>query len=448
MHLRFKFALFAILPLLLAITAIAAVVRIQAESLAEAEARVVEPVLLSARKAELTHYVSLALLAIEPMRKRGDEAAAREALATLARMEFGEDGYYFVYDSKGRNLMHPRQPELVGQNLWNMHDANGVPVIQNLITAASHGGGFVEYLWPRPTMKRQERKLGYVVTVPEWNWVLGTGIYMNDLEDARKRIDEEATRAIRRTMTIIVVIAVFATLMVATAGYAVNLTERRDAEAKMRALAHQVVASQEKERARVARELHDGVSQWLVSVKFMLESALSRLRSEAGGADAPLERGVSGVNDVLREIRRISHGLRPAMLDDLGLVPALSQVLNEFSRRTGVATHLEAPETLIIPDAVATALFRVTQEALTNAERHAGATRIDVSLRAHRNLVLSVSDNGQGFDVDRVSATTREGLGLSSMRERVETLGGFFSLQSGPSGTTIVATLPAASLRA
>ncbi|MFT4173810.1 MAG: cache domain-containing protein [Rhodocyclaceae bacterium] len=447
MHLRFKFALFAILPLLLAIAAIAAVVRIQAHALAEAETKVVEPVLLSAKQAELVHYVDIGLRAIEPLRQRGDEEAGKEALQLLHRLEFGEDGYFFVYDLHGRNLMHPRQPELVGRDLWNLRDVHGTPVIQQLIAAAQQGGGFVEYLWRRPSMQRLERKLGYVVLVPEWGWMVGTGIYLNDLDEARARIDEEASRAIRRTMTVIVGIAVFATLLVAITGFALNLTERRDADARLRALARQVVSSQEKERARVARELHDGVNQWLVSVKFMLESAVARLRGGDGDVAAPLERGLDGVNGVLREIRRISHGLRPALLDDLGLAAALSQVLEEFAERTGIQAELSAPGKLAIPEAVATALFRVTQEALNNIERHAHASRISVRLTERHNLVLHISDDGQGFDVDAMAGAGRGGLGLSSMRERVETLGGHFDLQSGPGGTTIMATLPAASLR-
>jgi two-component system NarL family sensor kinase len=120
-------------------------------------------------------------------------------------------------------------------------------------------------------------------------------------------------------------LAVAAALLVATGGLALNLSEQRVAEARMRELARQVVRSQETERARVARELHDGVSQWLVSVKFVFESAAARLEAVSDPALHPaaeaLGRGLERLNAVLREIRRISHGLRPAMLDELGLVP-------------------------------------------------------------------------------------------------------------------------------
>ena len=96
-------------------------------------------------------------------------------------MEFGRDGYFFVYDLQGRNLMHPRQPELVGQELWDLRDTQGQPVIQNLLAAARRGGQHgeaVHYLWERPSTRQNEEKLGYVVVLERWGWMLGTGIYL------------------------------------------------------------------------------------------------------------------------------------------------------------------------------------------------------------------------------------------------------------------------------
>ncbi|GAA5185664.1 cache domain-containing protein [Niveibacterium umoris] len=453
MQLRLKVLILAVAPLLLAIAAVAAVVRIESRALAEAELAAVEPVLLAARKAELQHYVQLALGAVERLHGNGDDQAARtEALATLARLDYGRDGYFFVYDLAGRNLMHPRQPELVGQDLWNLRDPQGTPTIQRLIAQAKAGGGFVEFMWQRPSTGKLERKLGYVAPEPKWGWMIGTGIYLDDLADARARIDREASHAINATLGVIAGIAVVAALLVAMGGLALNLSDQRDAEARMRALAHQVVRSQENERARVARELHDGVSQWLVSVKYMFESVQVRLdalkHDDLAPAAASLARGITRLNEVLREIRRISHGLRPAVLDDLGLAPALAQIVGEFGTRTGIATECDADRDVHLPDAVATALFRVTQEALANAERHAGATQVRLTLgRVEGGVRLQIRDDGKGFNLAEVHEHPRGGIGLSSMQERVETLGGRFDLQSGPQGTTIEALFPEAALK-
>ncbi|KAF7599162.1 MAG: histidine kinase [Candidatus Dactylopiibacterium carminicum] len=452
MSLRLKILLLAVAPLLLAAIAIAAVVRIEARALAEAETRAVLPVLESMRRAELKHYVDLAMGGIVGLRKVDTPAARAQALAVLQQLNFGEDGYFFVYDTQGRNLMHPRQPQLVGQDLWELRDPQGVPTIQHLIAQAREGGGYIEFQWNRPSTQRIERKLGYVELVPEWGWMLGTGIYLDDLEEARLHIDAAASNAIDATMHIIAVIAGAAMLIVAICGLALNLSTQRHAEARLRALAHQVVLSQETERARVARELHDGVSQLLVGVKYIFESVREHIQQCALQASDPLasmtDKGVARLNEVLREVRRISHDLRPTALDDLGLKAALAQTLDEFGIRTGLKVSFKAEDRPDLPAPVATALFRVVQEALTNIERHAGASEVSVSLMARpRALRLSISDNGRGFDLDTVAAQPRGGLGLASMRERIETLGGICLINSGLQGTSIDVVLPASALK-
>lgn len=453
MYLRLKVLLLAVAPLLLAIAAIAAVVRIEARSLAEAEAAVVLPVLEETRRDEIKHYVQLALGSVEHLHARADQAEARrEALAILQHLDFGDDGYFFVYEQSGRNLMHPRQPELVGRDLWELRDPQGVPTIQRLIGQAKAGGGYVEFMWERPSTRRMERKLGYVALEPQWGWMIGTGIYLDTLEVAKANIDREASRAISATMGIIVAIAVVAAVVVAVGGLALNLSDQRVAEAKMRALARQVVLSQETERARVASELHDGVNQLLVSVKYVFESVQARVAALPAEATASfagiLAQGLDRLNEVLREVRRISHGLRPTALDDLGLEAALSQMIAEFGVRTGLGTRFTAEAVGEVPSAVATALFRVVQEALANIERHAGARAIRVELKGGGEaLRLLIADDGRGFDVDAVVSQPRSGLGLTSMRERVETLGGSFAIHADATGTRIDIVIPAQALR-
>ena len=449
MQLRLKFVLLAIVPLLLAIAAVAAVVKLQSQALTDAEHAIVEPALMDSRRHELQNYVTLALASIAHLTARDEAAARDEALRVLRQLEFGNDGYFFVYDLSGHVLMHPRQPDLVGQNLWELRDPQGRPTIQNLLSRARDGGGFVDFIWQRPSTGRIENKLGYVATVPQWGWMIGTGLYTDDIVAARERIDRQARVAIRNTMGVIVGIAVVATLLVALAGLALNVSDRRDAELKMRELARQVVRSQENERSRVAGELHDGVSQSLVSVKFLLESAHARLEQPAAdGLDAArrtLARGVAGVEEVLGDVRRISHGLRPTMLDTLGLVPAMKQVVDEFAQRSGVVVDMQADADIVAPGDAGTALFRLLQEALNNIERHARAGRVELRLsREPGAIVLSIRDDGRGFDVEAVSASPQRGLGLSSMRERVEALGGRFDLSSGGSGTLLSARLPVA----
>ena len=151
MKLRLKILLLAAVPLLVAVAAITVAVYVQGLQLAQREKQVVESAWLASKESELRHYVSLAYSAVAPLQAAGDDEASRQrALELLAQMEFGHDGYFFVYDLHGKNLMHPRQPELVGQDLWNLRDTRGQSVIQNLLTAARRGGQqgeVVHYLW-------------------------------------------------------------------------------------------------------------------------------------------------------------------------------------------------------------------------------------------------------------------------------------------------------------
>lgn len=291
-----------------------------------------------------------------------------------------------------------------------------------------------------------------MVLLPEWGWALGTGLYLDDVDEALRQIDAAAHQNIDATRQRIYAIAAICIVLIGAAGMALNLSDHRTAATKLRRLAQRVVHSQEEERVRVARELHDGVVQVLVSSKFMLETAHAHLAaappSPQTGVQPPraaatprniLEQGLHQLNHALQEIRRVSHGLRPALLDDLGLPAALALMAQEVSTQSPLQMRFSAqhvPEPL--PTALATALFRVVQEAVNNALAHAGATQIDVTLRhSGKTLTLSIQDNGHGFDVDKVQRDGQGGIGLRNMRERIEGLGGLFALTSHPGGTHI-----------
>lgn len=460
MKLRLKILLLAAVPLLAAMAAITVAVYLQGLKLAQMEKQVVETAWLGSKESELRHYVSLAYSAVAPLQEAGDDPATRQrALDLLAQMEFGRDGYFFVYDLQGRNLMHPRQPELVGQELWDLRDTQGQPVIQNLLAAARRGGQHgeaVHYLWERPSTRQNEEKLGYVVVLERWGWMLGTGIYLDDVNQALQRIDAAAQANIRDMFAWVAGIAAVCILGVAACGLALNISDHRQSDAKLRLMARQLVRTQEDERARLSRELHDGISQVLVSIKLSLEAARERLRQALGAEpralahiDAPLGGALDRLNNAVGEVRRISHNLRPTLLDDLGLPAALEHLGREFSQPsqhgvTPLAVQLHTDgHPVKLPDAYATALFRVTQEALTNVLRHAGATRAEMVLTyGARDLTLSIADDGHGFDHAEVQQDPRRGIGLRNMRERMAALSGTLVLHSGVQGTLLKAWLP------
>ena len=449
MKLRQKIIFLAIVPLVLALCAIALVVRHQAVKLGQQQRASVQTAYLASKDAELRHYVELATRSIAHLYASGrtDAAAQEEAKRILERLDYGDDGYFFVYDQHGKNLVHPRQPELVGKEMWNWRDAAGSLTIQNLITRANANGGYVRYLWEKPSSHTVAPKLGYVVAIPNWGWVIGTGIYLDDVDAALEKIDTQVSGHLHQTMLFIAGIAILSAVLVALSGLLLNLSEHRVADAKLKQLAQRVVGSQEEERARLSRDLHDGISQWLVSIKLQIEAAIIKLSGtpeQATSAKASFARTATQINDVLAEVRRISHDLRPAILDDLGLAAALEHLSQEWSGNTALPISFSAKATSDSLSEVAnTVLFRIAQEALTNISRHAKATQITMTLVSDAtHVTLEIRDNGIGFNRDQIDDHPKRGIGLRNMVERLEAVDGRFSLLSNHEGTVVIAQVP------
>lgn len=443
----------AVAPLLIVMPAVYLTVITDMSKMAARQIEEFKPIVMDARKAELKSTVRVAQNVIKQVRNtRGDNAAAKkEALDLLRIMDAGDDFYLFVYDMNGISLMHPRLPSWEGTSKWEFEDKNGKLLIQELIQAARRGGDYVEYVFLRPETGNLEPKLGYAETVPHWNWMIGTGLYLDQLRQTNALIKMTADSAVTGMTHRIVLVALLSVCVVSAMGLGFNFIEQRRANAKLRAMAQKVVLSQEVERGRVARELHDGISQWLASVKFMLESALVHSERNSPETTPLLRSGLRQMRDAMREVRRISHDLRPTILDDLPLSNALEQTAREFGERSGIAVEtVIQPPMNSVPDAVATAVFRLTQEALGNIERHARASRVRIELvfTGHpAALCLQIGDDGSGFNVEELMRLPRAGLGLTHMRERIEMLGGRFEVTSGSGGTTVAIHIPAHALK-
>lgn len=213
------------------------------------------------------------------------------------------------------------------------------------------------------------------------------------------------------------------------------------AEAELRRLSQRLVRAQEEERRLLSRELHDEVGQKLTALRLGI-GGLERLAPGAGpefGQQAAETKLLA--EETLASVRDLALGLRPSMLDDLGLVPALRWQARDFSRRTGVPARVEAEGDLEhLPEAVRTCAYRVAQEALTNCARHARARAVRVVVReGSGSLWLKVEDDGAGFDPSRRAG----GLGLLGIEERVRELGGVVTLASHPGrGTVLDVDLP------
>ncbi|MBC7265267.1 MAG: sensor histidine kinase [Chloroflexi bacterium] len=204
----------------------------------------------------------------------------------------------------------------------------------------------------------------------------------------------------------------------------------------------QVTAAQEEERRRIARELHDGVGPTLASMNVRLRTARKLLQQDPELAAEEMEELAELAQTNIQDIRRLIYDLRPAALDELGLVPALREHLARCQQEHGLTIEFTADEGERLPAAVETALFRIAQEALANVVKHAQAHRVEVTLvRDEGAVTLRVADDGLGFDPLAPRAGTH--LGLWSMRERVEQLGGRFEVESTAGrGTTVRVIIP------
>jgi PAS domain S-box-containing protein len=229
-----------------------------------------------------------------------------------------------------------------------------------------------------------------------------------------------------------------------------DVTERKRAERELeqsreqlRGLSAALQAVREEEKTRIARELHDELGQSLTGLKMDLAQLGSQLRPEQSDAVNRAKSMQSLLDSTVASVRRIATELRPLMLDDLGLVPTIEWLAHDFSQRTGIAVELDLPAAdFDVGPEVATAVFRVLQESLTNAARHAAASQIRVALSDVQTAVeLRVQDNGRGFTPSASGGTKT--LGLIGMRERCAMLGGTFILESAPgAGTSIAMTIP------
>jgi len=231
-------------------------------------------------------------------------------------------------------------------------------------------------------------------------------------------------------------------------GSSVDIEDRKRAEKdleeanrQLKLLSRRRVKVQEEERRHLARELHDEIGQALTAAKINLQAAME----ESDPAKSKrIQETAAILERLLGQVRQISLNLRPAMLDDLGLVPALRSLLDELGRRASVAVRFSAkniPENL--DPEIQTTCFRIAQEAITNAVRHAGATQIDVDLRREDgSFRLQVHDDGRGFEMPSPQSQTI-GLGLLGMKERAALVGGRTKITSAPGeGTTVDANLP------
>jgi len=422
--------------LVLTVCAIGWVIYQQASKLPQQLRAEIRSDYLESKRNELKGYIKLAEKAImhlrEPDLEISIEDAKKEAKRILSNLKYSEeDGYFFVYDFSGKNIVHPIKKDWVDQNKWDYKDREGKYVIRDLITAArkaarGEGDGFDEYIFHKPSVTGDmggRSKLAFVIELTNWEWVLGTGIYLEDVDNFLDGTDTEVLHYIHISMIWIAGIA-----FIGIMGLSFSQTN----------------ISRTLERLRIGADLHDQVKQDLAYVIRELNNQLQQpsevMLSNPRGF---LEKIRDPAQHALDWIRIIIVGKDP---NNLALIDGLSEIKRNFEMREQVRVTLSVTQKAEVysenlSKEKRVAILKVVSEALNNI-RHAAATRVDFRLQTDEcNIVLIIQDNGVGFDVNHVKSV-KMGLGLSSMEDRIRGIGGKLTIESFDHGTMVKATVP------
>jgi PAS domain S-box-containing protein len=345
-------------------------------------------------------------------------------------------------------------------------------------------GEIIRILWPRRVAAKTEKlfrhtlKTGEAYKSPEFNehrrdsgvqqifeWQIqrvtlpageyGLVCFFNDITErkkaewVRRRLDVLTASNRKLEEEIVHRQAVEAALRQSEKQQGEMLAQSRAMQEQLRQLSRQVLKAQEDERKRISRELHDVVAQTLTGINIRLGT----LKQASGLNVKDFGRNISRTQRLVEKsvhlVHRFARELRPAVLDDLGLIPALHAYLKGFMADTGIRVSLQTFAGVEQADStLRTVLYRVAQEALTNVERHSHATHAAVTIQQQpQHLSMTITDDGRSFDVNRALKGGKR-LGLLGMRERLEMVGGSFSITSSPGkGTTIEARLPLPKVR-
>jgi two-component system, NarL family, sensor kinase len=448
MSYKAKLIFIALLPIILISVTTIFVVNIQSARLATAQGDIVEKMYVELKRNELQNYIQLARGAIAPMynsKLKSKREAQREASDILRKMSYGQDNYFFVYDKAGTNIVNPRLTYFVGNNWLGLENGNGKKIIQDMIQIGQEGGGFYEHVWRKPSSREYVNKLAFSTYFPRWDWMLGTGIYMDDVSDKVNTVQAELLNSIRQTRYVLLFLTIGAIAITTLILAGLQLSEQRLADARLKKLTARIVDIQEDERKRVSRELHDSISQLLVSAKYGIENALGHTR-KGSKVSQPIESSITALNEAISEVRRISMDLRPSVLDDIGLAAALKGLGADFDAHSffNVTVNAQSIHSLL-SDEAKTALYRIVQEALTNAVKHSQARNVTINLaKVKSRIQLEIKDDGCGTPLGVRFLQETPGLGLRNMQERIDNFDGsikFFDVK--PSGFGIRVTLPA-----
>lgn len=438
--------IFTLIPIILAACAISFIAIKPAKTLSKEELATFEENLIKSRKREIKNYMELALNAIAQIQSDKHLTATMKEYRIrklINHLSYGQNGYFFLYNQQGDNLAHPTLPNLVGKNSYVKQDKYGVYVVRSLIEAAKHGGGFLRYHWHHPSTNTEKEKLSYATVLPKLGWIIGTGVYIEDINEEIAKIKKEITQNIRDTFFMIISILGLTLWAIIVMSSWLNIYESRRAHKRLQEKTTQFIRFQANERRRFSRELHDGVNQLLVAAKYRIDIALGK-SNHLNHLETELDKAKDTLDEAIYEVRHLSHQLRPRLLDDMGLISALNNLSQDFAEYSGIEVQVSIDlQDEQLPAHLEIIIYRIIQEALNNIDKHAQASKISLKLGLqNKTIYLEVKDNGKGFVLNQLESSTI-GIGIHHIQERADLVGGQATIESAPKqGTCIHVLLP------
>jgi PAS domain S-box-containing protein len=401
------------------------------------------------------HRIELEMQNAELQKTRDELEVSLEKITDL--FDFAPVGYFSIDESgvvldanlKSAALLGVERSRLINRNLLLFVDQKGRPILmaflKNVLAEPKDqecealllkkGGG---------TFWAVFRATSAVCPAGSRRWcrvAFGDVTARKQAEEAQRRLEDMADTNLGLNREIVRRQTVEQNLKKSDQSQGRLLKQARHMQGQLRHLSHQILQAQEEERLRISRDLHDEIAQTLVGINVQL----STLTREAAGAPKGLQQKIARTQQMLEKsvekVHLFARKLRPALLDDLGLIPALQAFIKSFTKQTGVRAGLTAFAAVErLDSAKRTVFFRVAQEALTNVARHAQASQVEVIIQKLQDgICMIIKDDGKSFQVDRVMhGKGRKHLGLLGMR-----VSGSFEVESAPGhGTTITAKIP------
>ncbi|MEM7289728.1 MAG: cache domain-containing protein [Pseudomonadota bacterium] len=439
MTFRTKLLAVTILPIILITLAALWLIDAQAQRLSITQARVVEDMIRKSKREELQNYVKLARAAVEPFYQWDYVSrlqAQKQVAEMVTNMTFGDDGYFFVSRSRGKAIENPLLSELRGNERFTTCASEVKLLPSGSTTEEFQEDALFHYDWAKPSSGESAEKIGMTVYLPDWDWVIGSGIYTDEISAQIGQVSRQLEENMQQTRWVFLGMAAGAIALTSLLLAFVRFSEQKLADRRLKQLASEIVDAQEIERKRVSTELHDGISQLLVSARYSLDLANENAKRSPKVRE-PIQKSMKAISMAISEIRRISMALRPSILDDMGLASAIKSLGDDFEAQTGIHMTTEVENVgNQLDDRQKTTLYRVAQEALANVAKHANANKATIRLkRSKRGVKLEIVDNGGGFSQD-IKTTQRRGMGIRNIQERVESHGGSFSARGNENDGT------------